>query len=101
MVFPNIGILNFGFSKHWKYEFLAFPNIGILNFGFSKEWNNAYLLDMIFFSHILNRYGTYFTLTHQIWNLFLFYKICNLFHTYLSDMGFISHLHVGMVLDTT
>ena len=54
LAFPNIGILNLGFSNDWncgfwlfqtlEFRILAFPNIGILNLGVSKHWNCQFWL---------------------------------------------------------
>ena len=39
MAFPNIGILNFGVSKHWNCEFWLFQTLEFCSLGFSKHWN--------------------------------------------------------------
>lgn len=45
--FSNIGIHDYGFSKHWSYGFWVFEtsqfcNLGFLHFDFMKHWNSRF-----------------------------------------------------------
>ena len=45
--FSNIGIHDYGFSKHWSYGFWVFEtsqfcNLGFLHFDFIKHWNSRF-----------------------------------------------------------
>ena len=80
LTFPDIGILNFGVSKHWNCEFwlsktlefwtFPFPNIAIENFGFSKHCNcDLWLFQTLqffifgFFKHWKSGFWLFETLT--------------------------------------
>ena len=56
--FSNIGIHDYGFSKHWSYGFWVFEtsqfcNLGFLHFDFIKHWNSRffYFLNIQFFQY--------------------------------------------------